>query len=142
MYEGATHVKLISLEDYLSSLTIWLGLLFLKLFLNVWYLIKDFITWGKIHVIRLLNNWHFFHKRVLKWSLQLYVKGLVGVRQWNKILFPVFPPFQLYHQHKNMAVLQLIGLEKYENVRRAWVANRIWIYDFLKISTLANWATQ
>ena len=26
-------------------------------------------------------------------------------------------PDKLHHQHKNMAVLQLIGLEKYENLR-------------------------
>ena len=28
-------------------------------------------------------------------------------------------PDKLYHQHKNMSVLQLIGFEKYEKVRTA-----------------------
>ena len=51
-------------------------------------------------------------------------------------------PDKLHHQHKNMAVLQLIGLEKYENLRKTWFADWIGINDFLKISTLANWATQ
>ena len=91
MYEGATHVKLISLEDYLSSLTIWLCLLFLKLFLNVWYLMKDFITWGKIHVIRLLNNWHFFSQKGFKMITAAVCEGPGGCEAMEQNPLPCLP---------------------------------------------------
>lgn len=46
------------------------------------------------------------------------------VRQLNKILFPVFPHFQscsrqIVSPAEKLTVLQLIGLDKYENVRKA-----------------------
>lgn len=135
-----------SLEDFFFQFKTRLCLLFLTHLLMSGYVMKARLvpSFGKKnHVTRLLNSHGFFSQnhclqKVLKWSPQLHVKGLAGVWQiMEENPLPHLPSIfnlaldKLYHQHKNMAVLQSIGLEKYENVRTAWVADWIRIYDFL-----------
>ena len=79
--------------------------------------------WKKNNVTRLINNHDFFHKMVLKMITAAACEGpgrCVAVKQNSLPCLPsIFnlAPDKLRHQHKNMGVLQLIGLEKYENLR-------------------------
>ena len=112
------------------------------------YLMKDSITWKKNHVSRLLNSHGFFTKSLFTKGFKMIITaacegpGRCAALEQNLAQSFQSCSRQIVSPAQKYGCFAVNWFRKIWKCKNSLSCQQDWIYDLLKISTLANWATQ